>query len=176
MATAYNPTQSVTRFTPVRDARGAVLAYLYVGESDAVAIAESVLHDVTGRTRVVMEAKLFTLALSEVTLTRDVTLVDLTGHGLMRVRQSLASLIATSPSDYPRTAAVAEELLGRAQSAEGLLYPSRMFPTGRAAILYQRSARRRAPLRRVSTVSCGAGEGRARVDAACATADVTVVR
>ena len=175
-ATAYNPTHSVTRFTPVHDASGAVVPYLYLGESDAVAIAESALHDVTGRMRVIMEAKLFTLALSEVTLTRDITLIDLTGHGLKRVRQSLAALIATSPSEYQRTAAVAQELLGRAPSAEGLLYPSQMFPTGRAAILYQRSPRRTAPLRRVSTISCGAGEGRARVDAACATADVTLVR
>jgi len=99
-ATDYNPTAAITRFTPVTDDAGGNLPYLYLGKSEGVAIAETALHDVTGRSREVPETKLLELALSELGLTRPITLIDLTGHGLSRIGQSVASMIASPPTRY----------------------------------------------------------------------------
>ena len=174
---AYNDSGSVTRFTPLLGPTGHPLAYLYAGENQDVAIAESVLHDVspTDPTPTVSAAKLDSFALSELELTRGLELVDLTGHGLMRIHERLSSLIDTPPTSYTDTAAVAQRLIDSRPAADGLLYPSRPFGTGWCIVVYRR-ARRGSPFRRRTTFALGAGDGRSIVDRSCHSAGVTIVR
>jgi hypothetical protein len=174
---AYNDTGGVTRFTPVLDLRGRSLAYLYAGENQDVAIAESVLHDVipADPAPTVSAVRVESFALSELVLTRELELVDLTGYGLTRVHETMSSLIDTPPTSYGRTAAVAKRLIDATPTADGLLYPSRPFATGWCVVVYRRG-RRGAPFRRVNTVALGAGPGRSIVDRSCHAAGVTIVR
>jgi RES domain len=172
----FNPTDSVTRFTPVWTAAGKHLPYMYLGNSSEVAIAETVLHDVLGGTpsSTIPATKVEGMALSELRLRRPVRLIDLSGHGLRRIHQTQAELIASLPSEYARTAQVAQRLLDAQPTAEGILYPSRQFGAGLCAVVYRR-ARRRNPFERLQSLPLTAGLGRAWVDLACAQAGVTVV-
>jgi RES domain len=172
-----NPTASVTRFTPVFTSGGRRLAYVYAGESEEVAIAETVLHDIPrrGAPAVIPAAKLESMALSEVRLRRAVSVIDLTGLGLKRIDQTQEELIATLADEYPRTARVAQDLLDAIPAVEGILYPSNQFATGRCAVLYRRG-RKRNPFERLQSLPLVAGRGREIVDLACDAAGVTVVQ
>jgi RES domain len=172
----FNPTRSETRFTPVLTPSGRHLHYVYLGESGDVAVAEAVLHDVLGGTAgsTIPAAKLEGMGLSELRLRRSIVLVDLTGLGLKRINRTQAELIASPPSEYARTASVAQELLGAVPAAEGILYPSRQFAAGRCAVVYRRG-RKRNPFERLQTLPLAAGPGREMVDTACDKAGVTVV-
>jgi hypothetical protein len=123
----------------------------------------------------VSAAKLDVLALSGLELTRPLTLIDLSGHGLTRIRETLSSLIDTPATSYAATAAIAQRLMDSAPAADGLLYPSRHFAAGWCMVVYRRG-RRAAPLRRRSTQALGADTGRSIVDLACHAAGVTIVR
>jgi hypothetical protein len=170
-----NPHPGLTRWAPVHDSRGRVLPSLYIATSREVAVAEAVLHDVGfGESQpLVLAARLAGLAITKLALERPLSLIDLTGLGLRRLKADPHATLYGGPLTYSATTEFATKLLATAAWARGILYPSRQFPGGLCAVAYQR----RAPvaLRVVETMALGAGPGRAVVDRICADAGVTVV-
>jgi hypothetical protein len=154
-----------------------VLPCLYLANSEEVAVAECVLHDVGfGEPHpIVLAARLANLALTELDLDHGLSLIDLTGLGLRRLRAEPQVMLYSGPASYPTTAAFAEILLRATRWADGFLYPSRQFPAGQCAVVYQRRGRVVPSLRIRKTMALGAGPGRVLVDRISASADVTVV-
>lgn len=67
---------------------------------------------------------------------RDLTLIQLHGHGLSRLGVSRAELIETKAEQYGRTASWAASLHRRLGKADGLVWVSRKFDTSFALVLF----------------------------------------
>jgi hypothetical protein len=172
-----NPHPGLTRWAPLYDVGGMPLPSMYVATSPVAAIAESVLHDVGfGEPHPFVLARRFALlALTELALQHGLTLLDFTGLGLLRIRAEPNDALYGGPSTYAATRAFAAKLLAPTRWVDGILYPSRKFPGGHCAVLYERRGRVAPSFDIVQTTALGVGPGRALVDRVCADSDVTVV-
>ena len=127
-----------TRFAPIRDRLGAVVPYLYGGETLDCAIFETVFHDVP----IDAAAKFVDLAAfarrghGELVPDRDLRLIDLTTDGLHRLRLPKQELIDSPSRDYPSTARWAEALHHQFPDLDGLLWMSRQRDQDRALLLF----------------------------------------
>lgn len=94
-----------TRFTPVRDGAGSVVPALYLGDSLACALCETVLRG-QGDSRVLtgrLESyRINTHRASELRLERDVVLADLRDQALVGIGLTRGDVI-TDPTRYPET-------------------------------------------------------------------------
>lgn len=142
MATTFNPGFGVGRFHPIFDRAGAPVATFYAASHPDAAIFESVFHDVAENepNQQIYRSKLAGLVRSNVRLSRDIALVDLTTLGRHHVRLSRVELIEpVGPDNYLRTARWAEYFL-RCTSADGLIWPSRPLDTHLSILLFGRAA------------------------------------
>ena len=141
-STTFNPGFGMGRFHPIFDAAGASVATFYAASHPDAAIFESVFHDAAENdpNQQIYRSKLAGLVRSNVRLTRDIDLVDLTTIGRHRARVSRAELIEpVGPDNYLRTARWAEYFL-RCTSADGLIWPSRPLDTHLSILLFGRAA------------------------------------
>jgi hypothetical protein len=76
------------------------------------------------------------MQVSTVAARRDLTLIQLHGHGLRRLGASRAELIDSEVWQYARTAAWAAALHFRREGADGLIWVSRKFDTAFALVLF----------------------------------------
>lgn len=139
-ATEFNPGshQKRGRFSPFPDQEGRLVPFLYAADSEDGALSESVFHDipVRGEGRTILRAQLRTLLLSTVAPRRDLTLVQLYGHGLRRLQISRAELIESEADQYERTVAWAQALHANLPRIDGLIWMSRQYDSARALILF----------------------------------------
>ena len=103
--TSFNPTGSPARFRPVHEADGAVVPTMYGGADADVALAESVMHDLSASTTRIPYARLADRAICTLLPLRDLRLAALHGYGLKKAKVTRKRLIDTPPSRYPETAA-----------------------------------------------------------------------
>ncbi len=133
--TDFNPKPRPTaRFRPIGKP---VVPTLYAGVDEDVAIAEGLFHDVPIRPDIIRQYPLAGLdgrVISDLAPTRDLTLIQLHGHGLQRLGVTHGELIEKPAAEYEWTARRAHALYVAATQADGLVWMSRRF-TGRAAVM-----------------------------------------
>ncbi|KZC96350.1 hypothetical protein AWH51_03525 [Clavibacter tessellarius] len=111
-----------------------VVPVLYAGDTEDVAICETILHDVPLSGGVVGGRDLAGRRCSRLIATRDLRLASLVGGGPRALRVRAASVCATDAADYPQTVAWAEA--SHAAGFDGLAYPSRQAAGRRAMVLF----------------------------------------
>ncbi len=122
------------RFRPIGDP---IVPTLYAGLDEHVAIAEGLFHDVPIRPKLARRSPLAGLegrVISELSPTRELTLIALHGYGLQRLGVTHGELIETPAAAYAWTARWSQTLHAACPQADGLIWMSRRF-TGRAALM-----------------------------------------
>lgn len=140
-ATQFNSQLQATikgRFHFFDDANGRVVTVLYGSETIDGAIAEVLFRNVPvrGAERFIRSHTLSGLGVSVITPKRDLTLIELFGHGLRRLGVTAEELTSTDSTDYARTVAWAQRLYESVHRADGLVWMSRQFNAAQALMLF----------------------------------------
>jgi RES domain len=137
----FNPSSAGNaRFSPPVNAAGGVIPTLYAGTTLDCALMETVFHDVPFVSGPKMWSKATHVAgkvWSQLTLTRDLALIDLSAVPLHKLGISRKDLIECDGSQYPETRAWALALHDQYPSAEGLTWTSRQADPARALVLFE---------------------------------------
>lgn len=122
-----NPGFGDARFSPLDDPlTGARLPSLYLAETEAAALLETVFHEVHHQTpRMIYERDLRGQLLAHVETPREMQLVDLRDPELARLRLHRNQVASSSAEHYPCTRRLAVGLLREHPRAHGLIWHSR---------------------------------------------------
>lgn len=126
-ATDLNPTPSPRVRRGGRfDSLDGSYSYTYVGDSPAAAVAETLCRTlpIDQSPRLIPRAQIADRVLSELTATRDITVVDLTGTGAARINAEIW-LTKCDPSGYLATRAWAAAILSANPDVDGLQFRPR---------------------------------------------------
>jgi hypothetical protein len=137
----FNPSAVVEgRFRPFPAGAkgGSVVPTMYVADSLDASVSETVFYDLdpTQKDQVVPRARLYPRVRSIVIPSRPLTLVDLRGAGLRRLRLRSDQLIETAPDTYAATAQWGRAFYRCPAQPAGIAWSSRLHPGGTAAILF----------------------------------------
>jgi RES domain len=137
-ATEFNPGFGCGRFHPFQDRAGRGVPTLYGASSLDGAFSETLFHNVPvrGPDRIVRRGSLKPMLISTLAPGRDLTLVQLHGHGLSRLGILRSELIETDPDHYRETVRWAQALHAWAESVDGLVWVSRQHDTSSALVLF----------------------------------------
>ncbi len=137
----FNPSATGNaRFSPLVDPAGKVIPTIYAGTSLDCALMETVFHDVPFAAGPKMWSKTSHVAgkvYSQLTLSRDLALIDLSAIALHKLGISRKDLIECDGSQYPATRAWALALHDQHPKAEGLTWTSRQADPERAFVLFE---------------------------------------
>lgn len=148
---------------------------LYGAENIDAAIAEVIFRrfPVRGTARGVQLKELHGLALSHVSPKRDLSLIELCGHGLRRLEVTAEELTSCGAAEYPRTVAWAKRLYESVRRAHGLLWMSRQFNSAQALMLFGDRVEQD-DLEHDEPLELSFGKGLALVEAAALAAGITI--
>ncbi len=139
----FNPGRGRSRFAPFEDPAGAPVATAYLGESDLVALLETVFHDVSAGSadRKIWERDLLERALITVQAPHELVLLDLRDGALPAVGLRREQLVTTSAAHYRCTTEWSRWAHTTHPDVDGLLWHSRVAELafgaqGEAAILF----------------------------------------
>lgn len=137
-ATEFNPGVGHSRFHPFQDSRGVVVPTIYGSNTLDGSFSESIFHNVPlrGPGKSIRRSALTPIQVSTIAARRNLTLVQLHGHGLNRLGVSRAELIDSTARQYARTASWAAVLHARKRDADGLVWVSRKHDTSLALVLF----------------------------------------
>lgn len=126
-ATDFNPGIGNSRFSPIKDSKGKSVSTLYGGESLAVAMAETVLHDlpIPCKGAPVELSVLDTLARSKIASKEDLELVDLNPRFMKKHGITQADLLGSSADNYTETHQWAEKVHADNPVAQGIQWASK---------------------------------------------------
>lgn len=126
------------RFSPVSDSAGSPIPSLYGGLTPACAMMETIFHDIPCAPgfKTLDKNKLCGLVLSALTVTRELTLADLSSIALRKLGVSRRQLIETEKCDYPSTRLWAQAIHRQCTDIQGLSWVSRQDDSARAVILF----------------------------------------
>jgi hypothetical protein len=165
------------RFHFFTDASGGVVPVMYGASSEDGAFSETVFRDVPvqGPVRVVRAKRLRGLSLVKLIPERELTLVELLGHGLKRLHVLPEHLTTTPATEYPRTVSWAQALHRTFSHIDGLIWMARQFNAAEACILFgdrvgSDDLRIAAP-----PLPLSLGPGRARLEVAANAAGIAVI-
>ncbi len=122
------------------NAAGVVIPTIYAGTTLDCALMETVFHDVPFAAGPKIWSKASHVAgkvYSQLTLSRDLALIDLSAIALHRLGISRKDLIESDGSQYPETRAWALALHDQHPDAEGLTWTSRQADPERAIVLFE---------------------------------------
>jgi RES domain len=136
--TTFNPTASSARFRPVYGASSAPVPTMYGGEAEDAAIFESVLHDLSARSRKsVPFSRVAARAICKVLPTRDLRLAAFHGYGLAKAKVKRTQLIDTPPRSYAQTAKWGQTVYDHPhEQVDGIVWMSRQFDSQKALMLW----------------------------------------
>jgi hypothetical protein len=122
------------------NAAGVVIPTIYAGTTLDCALMETVFHDVPFAPGPKIWSKASHVAgkvYSQLTLSRDLALIDLSAIALHKLGISRKDLIECDCSQYPETRAWALALHDQHPDAEGLTWTSRQADPERAVVLFE---------------------------------------
>ena len=85
---------------------------------------------------VILRAELATRCLARVELVRDITIADLSGHGLRRLGLDRSQLLETGAWSYAHTARWVEAIHRSDNIVNGIVWVSRQFDTAKALLAF----------------------------------------
>lgn len=129
------------RFSPIKDAKRKVIPTLYAGSTPAVALMETVLHDLPWPS----DGYILTMPPPHQELRRLACLVspkplqlaDFTALGLRKLGLKKSRIIETDKTHYPYSRSVATWLYEKRPNLQGILWSSRQDDRGRAIVLFE---------------------------------------
>lgn len=125
----HNPGRGDTRFAPIDDpATGARLPSMYLGESPATVLLESVFHDVhNDASRIIYEQHLSEKLLAYIRVPVDATLGDLRDPQLKALGLQRGEVVSSPAEHYPCTRRLAIAALAQSHNPplQGLIWHSR---------------------------------------------------
>lgn len=171
------PPEIKTRFAFFSGLDGRTVGVAYGAESVEAAICETVFHDVPLRAgpRQVVVSRLSPLGLAALRPQRDLTLVELLGHGLTRLGVRADQLTATGPNVYAKTVAWAQALHAAMPGADGLVWMSCRFNVAKALVLFADRVSSSDLAMEGAVLPLVSGEGRHHVNEAADRADIDLV-
>lgn len=110
------------------------IAVLYAAETEAAALAESLLHDVPVTGGTLLYDDYSTKVLGRLTITRDLGLAKLRGLALRRLQITPQQISDTPAHTYPQTVEWARA--AHAAGFDGISYTSRLCNDARAVVLF----------------------------------------
>ena len=141
-ATGYNSADTGNeRFSPIKDAGGQVVPTLYAGTTPAVALMETVLHDLPWPSH----GYILTLPPPDQELRRMACLVnvralrlaDFRALGLRKLGLQKSSVVETDKTQYPYSRQVAQWLYAARPDLQGILWSSRQDDRGQAMVMFE---------------------------------------
>ncbi|QOL13586.1 RES family NAD+ phosphorylase [Dickeya dianthicola] len=126
-ATEFNPGKGKSRFSPINNSEGKNISTLYGGESLAVALMETVLHDLPTPCEGA-PVELFVLdqlTRSQISPKEDIQLVDLTPRFMKKHGITQADLLGSSADNYPETRQWAEKIHADNPEVQGIQWSSK---------------------------------------------------
>ena len=134
--TAFNPGAGRPgRFHPIASASGKAIPTLYAADRINGALSETVFHSLVAG-GIVLRGELRHRYITEIELAEDISVVDLTGHGLRRLGLTRSELLECGPAHYAATAKWAAALHGSDPAVAGLVWVSRQFDTSKALVAF----------------------------------------
>lgn len=126
-ATDFNPGLGRSRFSPIKDSKGKNISTLYGGENLAVAMTETVLHDLPTPCEgaPVELSALDKLARSQIASGEDLQLVDLNPRFMKKHGITQAELLGSSADNYTETHQWAEKVHADNPEAHGMQWASK---------------------------------------------------
>ncbi|HHR4016864.1 TPA: RES family NAD+ phosphorylase [Salmonella enterica] len=126
-ATDFNPGRGNSRFSPMKVSKGTNVPTLYGGENLAVALAETVLHDLPTPSEgaPVELSALDSLARSQISSEEELKLVDLNPRFMKKHGITQAELLISSANNYPETHKWAEKVHADNPEAQGIQWASK---------------------------------------------------
>lgn len=174
-STAFNPGLGPPgRFHPIVDRGGAAIATLYAADQISGALSETVFHSVVAGA-VILRTQLQNRYITEIELTEDLVLANLTGHGLRRIGLNRSQLIEPGPAHYAATARWAEAVHHSNSDIAGLVWVSRQFDTSKALVAFGDRVGAEPFIERGESRALYRGAGYRLVQRAAADAGVTLV-
>lgn len=141
-AAQFNPWTNLkaqpTRFAPSPGPRGRPVPTLYAAPSFAVALAESLFHDLPRDSAevVVPASRLGELTVSRLRVRRELRLAMYRGASLRRMRVEWSRLIGCPADCYSQTREWAEAAHQHAEVFDGLIWSSRQYDGAPALMLF----------------------------------------
>ncbi|MGF7151419.1 hypothetical protein FHS96_005085 [Sphingomonas zeicaulis] len=138
-ADQFNPgPKGNARFSPIFDAKGNGIPTIYGGTTFDCAAMETVFHDVpfVAGLKTHAKRKLRQHLHSQIVVTADLQLADLTGTALRKLGIMRGDLIDSEKNVYPQTRAWAEAIHARCKDVQGLYWISRQDDRAVAIILF----------------------------------------
>jgi hypothetical protein len=132
------------RFHPFADRGGHGVPTIYGSSTLDGALSETLFHNVPvrGPRKAIRRSSLTAMLVSVLVPLRDLTLVQLHGHGLRRLEVSRAELIESDSAHYPQTVHWARALHAASDRIDGLVWVSRQHDTAFALVLFGDRVRR----------------------------------
>ncbi len=139
---AYNTTdKGNARFSPIKDAGGQIIPTLYCGTTPAVALMETILHDVARPS----EGYILNLPAPDKEFRRMACLVnvhplqlaDFTALGIRKVGLKKSEVIETDKTQYPYSRDIAQWLYRMRPDLQGILWSSRQDDRGQAMVVFE---------------------------------------
>ncbi|WP_312122754.1 RES family NAD+ phosphorylase [Pantoea vagans] len=126
-AAEFNPGKGAGRFSPIADRAGRIIPTLYGGKTLAVALMETVLHDlpVPCENTPVDLTVLNKLAHSQLTPKEEIKLVDLNPRFMKKHGITQGELLGSTADHYPETRQWAEQIHHSNPEAQGIQWSSK---------------------------------------------------
>lgn len=126
-ATDFNPGMGNSRFSPINDSQGKSIPTLYGGENIAVAVMETVLHDLPTPCEYapVELSVLHALSRSQISPEEDLRLVDLNPRFMKKQGITQADLLGSAADSYTETHQWAEKIYADNPEAQGMQWASK---------------------------------------------------
>ena len=171
---SFNLGRGSGRFHPIIDKNGNQIPTLYASDQINGALAETVFRDLFAGDNVYYR-QLEGQRLSRLEQSKALSLVDLTGFGLKKLRLTRANLLEPDEDYYKETAAWAEALHTAAPNAQGMIWVSRQFDKASSILLFGDRIKPHTLKDLKVTEKLNKGRGLNLVKKAALLADITVV-
>ena len=141
-ATGFNKAdKGNARFSPIKDAEGKVIPTLYAGSTPAVALMETVLHDLPwpsdGYILAMPPPHNELRRMACLVNVKPLQLADFTALGLRKPGLKKSRIIETDKTHYPYSRSVASWLYNNRPDLQGILWSSRQDDRAQAVVLFE---------------------------------------
>lgn len=140
-ASAFNASSAGNaRFSPLVDANGTVVPTMYLGQTPAVALMETVLHDCpspsSGFILTLPKPEDEIRRMGSFRIKKNLLLADFSALGLRRLGLVRADVVDSEKSKYPLSRELAKEIYSHRPDVQGIQWTSRQDDRASAVVLF----------------------------------------
>jgi len=129
------------RFSPIFDATGEVIPTLYIASTPAIALMETVLHDIplpsSGYILTMPSIENDSRRVACLVNTEPLTVADFSALGLRRIGLKKANIIESEKTHYPLSRALAEQIYQTMPTVQGIQWTSRQDDSGTVLVIFE---------------------------------------